>query len=188
MQLLRSLKVPILNFCRPRLVLLLTLVSWQTLSSFAEQIENHENSCAVAVTYFVLRWFNVDLSAHQVTESLGVGSDGVASLSDIKRVTETNGVYAAPLRINVDQLKRVALPCVIPIHPERETQGGNEELAHFVVVIGYSEAGGLKVADPTLSARIVFIPTDYLQEIWQGEALVFFKTAQELEDLFALLQ
>lgn len=141
---------------------------------------NIDDSCAVAVTYFLLRYFGVDVSVSRVADELKLDERGFASLHDIQRTAEAHGLKVAGVRANPSQLQNIRLPCVLPLRLTPENSHVTEDVVHFVVVLGYDEAIGYRAVDPSSSSSPFRICSEMLREAWHGEVLIFSKSDEEL--------
>lgn len=132
---------------------------------------------AMAMSLLDAEYSNADVEA-------AVREDGSSTFADLRRIAESRGLFAVPVRLNPTQLSDLKQVAILQLVTRPRADAPWRE--HFVVYAGPGGAPGqVCLFDPIAEMGRGNLPFKVVAEKWTGAAMLLSRTPVNLESIAA---
>ena len=121
--------------------------TWKSIRDKKIEKQNDDFSCGSAAMATILRsFYGLDVYENDILEEvIKIGTDGMASFSDLEQAVKKFGFKAIGLSVSFEKLKSIKIPAIVYLRYRGDD--------HFSVIRGISESGVVWLADPSWGNR-----------------------------------
>ena len=121
--------------------------TWKSIRDKKIEKQNDDFSCGSAAMATILRsFYGLDVYENDILEEvIKIGTDGMASFSDLEQAVKKFGFKAIGLSVSFEKLKSIKIPAIVYLRYRGDD--------HFSVIRGISESGVVWLGDPSWGNR-----------------------------------
>jgi ABC-type bacteriocin/lantibiotic exporter with double-glycine peptidase domain len=137
--------------------------------------------CGPNSLYLACRIMRHEISLAELKERLHSEGSKECSLLDLQQAATQVGLHPVGIRTSLPALQMIRAPTILHL----KSVVGQVEGDHFLLYLGH-QTQGMYVLDAPAPAQ--FVPTERLNLLWTGNALVLCQTPTEVEEVRAVIE